>query len=360
MEQRKKIVCIHLLNNFSGSPKVLKYNIENWINKGFVVTLITNKSYGFLSNIDGLEYELIDYSWSSNKIATLIRYLWAQIQIFLIIIVKYRNKNVIIYINTLLPIAAAIASKMINKKNIYHVHEYYVKKSFISELYTKIFYLLADEAIYVSNYLKSKFEPVKINSHVVHNGIELTLDSIYNIDFKARFYITFISSLKKYKGIYQFLEISSRMPDKKFKWVLDCSQKDLDIFLLKNPIPKNVIILRNCNTLNDIFDKTKILLNLSIPELCVETFGLTILEAMSNGIPSIVPKVGGPIELINNGVNGFCENSNDIDSIIQKIDYLFDNTSIYKNMAINSYNASKYFSTEKCNQEIINIINHSQ
>ena len=40
--------------------------------------------------------------------------------------------------------------------------------------------------------------------------------------------------------------------------------------------------------------------------MCVETFGMTILEAMPYGIPAIVPNVGGPLELVQHGYNGYC------------------------------------------------------
>ena len=46
-------------------------------------------------------------------------------------------------------------------------------------------------------------------------------------------------------------------------------------------------------------------MNLSDPELCIETFGLTIIEGMAYGLPAIVPNVGGPTEIVLNGYNGY-------------------------------------------------------
>ena len=61
------------------------------------------------------------------------------------------------------------------------------------------------------------------------------------------------------------------------------------------------------------------MLNLSNPFVWVETFGMTILEAMAYGVPSIVPNVGGPIELIEDGYNGFCVDVTDAKVVVEKI-----------------------------------------
>ena len=61
------------------------------------------------------------------------------------------------------------------------------------------------------------------------------------------------------------------------------------------------------------------MLNLSNPFLCVETFGMTILEAMAYGVPSIAPNIGGPIELIEDGYNGFCVDVTDARSLRKRL-----------------------------------------
>ena len=46
-----KIIFIHLLNDFSGSPKVLSQIVKSYKNKNHDVELFTSKDEGFLSNI---------------------------------------------------------------------------------------------------------------------------------------------------------------------------------------------------------------------------------------------------------------------------------------------------------------------
>ena len=45
----KKIVCFHLYNDFSGSPKVLKVVLEGLLRKGCTVDLVTSRG-GVLDN----------------------------------------------------------------------------------------------------------------------------------------------------------------------------------------------------------------------------------------------------------------------------------------------------------------------
>lgn len=47
----------------------------------------------------------------------------------------------------------------------------------------------------------------------------------------------------------------------------------------------------------------------------VETFGMTILEAMAYGIPAIVLNVGEPMEIVSDGYNGYCIDVSDVDVV---------------------------------------------
>ena len=69
---------------------------------------------------------------------------------------------------------------------------------------------------------------------------------------------------------------------------------------------------------------------------------MTILEAMAYGIPAIVPNVGGPLELIENGYNGYCIDVTKIDAIKQAITLALDKDN-YNRLAINSLNHLKNF-----------------
>ena len=66
-----------------------------------------------------------------------------------------------------------------------------------------------------------------------------------------------------------------------------------------------------------------------------ETFGLVIIESMANGTPVIAANRGGPLEIIDDEINGlFYDGSNE--SLSDKIILLYNNKNLRKNLCINS------------------------
>jgi sucrose synthase len=55
-----------------------------------------------------------------------------------------------------------------------------------------------------------------------------------------------------------------------------------------------------------------------------EAFGLTIIEAMASGLPTLAPKFGGPLEIIEYGVNGFLMNTSKPELISKSLEDFVD------------------------------------
>jgi len=101
----KKIIFFHLLNNYSGSPRVLADVISVTKDK-YDVTLITSATDGFLSDLK-IKSHLFSYDWNKNKLITLLRLIYAQL-VFVFYAIKYGNKNTVFYINTMQPSVAGL------------------------------------------------------------------------------------------------------------------------------------------------------------------------------------------------------------------------------------------------------------
>ena len=69
-------------------------------------------------------------------------------------------------------------------------------------------------------------------------------------------------------------------------------------------LANNIKILATQKDLHQHYKNAGLVLNLSRVNQCIETFGLTIIEAMAYGIPVIVPPVGGPSEIVEDDVEG--------------------------------------------------------
>jgi sucrose synthase len=62
-----------------------------------------------------------------------------------------------------------------------------------------------------------------------------------------------------------------------------------------------------------------------------EAFGLTIIEAMASGLPTFAPKFGGPLEIIEYGINGFLMNTSKPDLIAESLEKFVEHCKTDKN-----------------------------
>jgi glycosyltransferase involved in cell wall biosynthesis len=69
------------------------------------------------------------------------------------------------------------------------------------------------------------------------------------------------------------------------------------------------------------------------PTICLEVFGLTLLESLSSGRAVIATRCGGPEDFIEDGVDGFLVAPNDADQLAQAIKKFLDEPSLVEKMA---------------------------
>ena len=171
-KQNKRIVCVHLYNDYSGAPLVLAEVISGLSARGYTIDLYTSgkNSKGFLSNLEGVNLHYFHYRWTATRYINFFRFFFNQFLLFFVFL-RYWRKDVIFYVNTLWPFAAAMAGKITGKKVIYHLHETSVKPKRLKRFLFRILDKSASDVIYVSKYLKQK-DPVKqTDPHVVYNAL---------------------------------------------------------------------------------------------------------------------------------------------------------------------------------------------
>lgn len=92
------------------------------------------------------------------------------------------------------------------------------------------------------------------------------------------------------------------------------------------------------------------------PRQAVETFGLTALEAMSAGLPVIVPTKGGIAEMVEDGKNGYKTDVHELDAIGKHICVLLENKELYIRMANKALQFSADFDCERTIIKLTDII----
>ena len=122
-----RLVCFHLFNDFSGSPKVLRMVLGGLLERGaWSVEIVTSKGEGALSDLygrKGVRMHRYAYCFSENGAVTMMRYSWVQLYIFFLSFRYLLSRNTVFYINTILPVGAALAGRLMGKRVVYHYHE---------------------------------------------------------------------------------------------------------------------------------------------------------------------------------------------------------------------------------------------
>lgn len=321
-----KTLFFHPRNDFSGSTRVLANIIEAEYADQEVEIITMSCSDGFLSHLPNVHIVPIhQFSIKKYKIPIITQLAWRINAILLAW--KYGKNCDTFYINTLLPWYAAIVGKWCHKRIIYHVHEKFVVSSPEIKFAEYVFKHVNAKRIFVSRYVQSCYpsrhdceETVKYNTLPASffNAVQMI-----PLGKRKRNTILMISSLSKAKGVFTFLEVAKLMPHLSFKLVLSASPNAITHFI-GNDIPTNMKWWPAQRDIHPFLQTSDVILNLSIPALWVETFGMTILEAMAYGLPAIVPNVGGPIEIVKNGYNGYCIDVTDVGLVTQTIDRVLE------------------------------------
>ena len=353
--ENKKIVCVHLLNDYSGSPLILSMVIRGLIKSGHNIDLVTSRGKeGFISNLD-VNYRYLDYRFHENKWIRLLRFFKSQVSLFFIIL-SYRKQNIHLYINTLLPFGAALAGKIMGKKVTYHLHESYIQPELLKRFLKSVASACANSAIYVSNYLMQAEKLKGVKNTVIYNALpdEFVQRSGggYYLQQKKDFVVLMISSLKSYKGVYEFVKLAWKIREIKFELVLNAGPMEIKKQFHGLALPDNLLLYPVQKDVHPFYQRASIVVNLSNPEQCVETFGMTLLEGMCYGIPVIGPSVGGPAEMVTNGVNGYCIDSRNIEIVEQKIRNIYNDKELQKHLSKGALQTAEGFEEQNLHRKV--------
>lgn len=301
-----KYVFVHLYNDRSGSPKVLSQVVPVMSALGRSVEVLTSSHQdGFLTDLPGQRRQVF-YRRSENKFITLFYYLLSQAHLFFSCL-RYWRQDVVFYVNTMMPFGAALAAKLMRKPVIYHVHETSIRPALLKKFLRLVIGFTAQKIIFVSDYLLRTEGFSGRAQFVLHNALESMAATVPLASAGERFNVLMVCSLKTYKGVLEFIQIAHLLTDTpiRFTLVLNAEQEEIDAYFIGIQLPENVSIFARQSDVSNFYSGASLLLNLSRPDECVETFGLTILEGMSYGLPVIVPPVGGPAEIVTDGQQGY-------------------------------------------------------
>ena len=75
-----------------------------------------------------------------------------------------------------------------------------------------------------------------------------------------------------------------------------------------------------------------------IPSVCYESYSLILHEALASNIPTIASALGGMLEKINDGINGFTFEPGSSEDLLKKINLVLDNPQLLNELKKNIIN----------------------
>lgn len=210
---------------------------------------------------------------------------------------------------------------------------------------------LTDRFISPSKFLKDKMVQGGFNSDkisVLHNFVNVTKQAAIKETIKT--YYCYVGRLSSEKGIKTLLEAASGLEAYNLKII---GSGPMEEELIAGNRIKHVEFLghRSGSELKNLISGSKFLV---LPSEVYENNPLTILEALSMGIPVLGSNMGGIPELIRPGFNGLLFEAGNVLDMRSKIEYLWQNSNQFLQDEI-SHNAQLSFNSEHYYERISDI-----
>ena len=339
-----KTIFFHNRNDFTGSTRVLADVIESSYAGKPVTIVAIDDDKGFLSNLPNCRILHICFPRLRGAKIPYFTNFVRQVHALLLTIL-YGWRYDVFYINTITPAYAAIVGQLYRKKIIYHIHEKYVVPTVNAKLLEYVFNHTKARRIFVSQYVMNQYPTRKdCVSIVKYNSLTKSfLDKVKvtPIGNRSKNTIILIASLSKVKGIHNYIAVARKLPVYTFRLMISSDIDSIRAFIGSN-LPQNVDLIPAQSNIHPYLSSSDLIMNLTIPFLCVETFGMTILEGMAYGLPAIVPNIGGPTELVKSDYNGYCIDVTDVDLVAETVKKALEEGT-YERLAYNALERVKEF-----------------
>lgn len=262
---------------------------------------------------------------------------------------KYIDKKKIdvIHFHWTKDINTVVLAKILSKRKPQIIQSRHMSMTrFKDDFYHKWLYKNIDTMHAVTHQLKEqleKFIPSHIRPHIevvypgtkipaFKNNIKEALIKKYALE--KCFVIGMIGRIEEAKGQYFLLEALAKLKTLNIKVIIVGQAmhkrylEQLKTKIIDLGIENSVIFTGFTKEVNAHIQ----LCNLTVLATKKETFGLVIIESMANGVPVIATNAGGPLEIIDQGVNGFFFNRT-AQNLGEKIQMLYSDNALQKSIA---------------------------
>lgn len=339
--KKPHLIAVHLLNDRSGSPLVLRQALEVLAEAGYAIDLLTATpgAPGFLSDLPGVVTHALPYRWSARAWRTLLQFGLVQAVVFWKVL-RLASKGSTVYVNTLLPAGAALAARCRGARVVYHLHEVSLRPLLLRRLLCAVATRTAHQVLCVSEHVRTALALAlpPARQAVVYNALAPAFlaeagRAPLPLTSPAPFVVLMACSLRDYKGIPELVALARATPELHFELVLNAPAEAVARYPALRSAPANLALFPAAQDMHPHYRRAAVVVNLSRPDEWVETFGMTVLEALSYGRPVIVPPVGGVAEVNVHALTGFAIDGRNLAALQHALRLLAGNGRHYARMA---------------------------
>ena len=372
VKMRICIVSDFFIPHYNGGGERRYYEIaRRMVEKGHSVDLVCMRIQGVNSReiIDGINIHHIGPAIRKPPYRNVFDFIYFILSAFWWII---SHDYDVIDAQTYVPLVPGFfAAKIKGKKVIGTIHDassseqdQWLILSGLASIFEKILVKLPfNKIITVSKSTKKALiENYHVNPEriqVVHNGVDLEWIDSLEIDEKYENSIIYVGRLAPHKHVDDLIRsvkfLKEGLPNIKLRIVGDGVERESLIKLVKDfKLDKNIEFLGEIDYTDVILEMKKSNV-LALPSTR-EGFGMVLAEAGACRIPVVTYNVGGVVEVVEDGKNGFLVEPRDIRAMTEKIHFLISSNNSMKEMGDYGYRkVNSLFQWDKIVQHIIGL-----
>jgi glycosyltransferase involved in cell wall biosynthesis len=370
----KKILLLHSSNDMYGASRIVLQVIDILIKakyevfvilpyEGVLNKIITDKGascsvYNLgvfrkkYMNLKGLHNRFLKIKKAKNHIANYID----------------KQRIDLLYTSTSVIISGGLAAKKSGIPSISHIHEIPTGNK-LYEIFSGLFVrIFSKKVIVVSNSVAKHCNPYLKRNQLtrVYNGIIFPFtNASFNTKSKTvqNITVTSIARLIPYKGHKYFIEVAKELIklNDQYQFLIvgdtfsgyESYEEELKILVSENDLHQNIHFLGYRSDVQAILGKTDLFFH---PSIAPDPLPTVLFEAIKMKVPLVATKLGGAVEILDNGNCGLLvPHNNEIIAADLINDYFEDEKLKRLNIEKAIEHSNKHFSPKQFNKNILEI-----
>lgn len=375
MNIMNNIVFLHSSSELYGSDRSLLNLVKNLDKDKFNITVIlpedgplVDKINSF-DNVEVIINELAVLRRKNLSLSGMSKYFIELMRSIKFINNLIKEKSIdIVYTNTSVIFVGGISAKICKVKSVWHIREI-IKSKYERFIVSKIVNIFSDYIIANSKATAEAISKNKDKVKVVYNAIDIEknsgledIDEVYKevaatiVKSNNKIKIGMAGRINRWKGQKLFVDMAKLVSEendnvefliagdvyKGEDYILD----DLKGYILESGVKDKIGLLGQVDNMSNFYKKLDIFV---LPSIQPEPFGLVVIEAMNNKLPVVATNHGGPVEIIDNNIDGFLVDYKDAREMAQVVNKLVKDKELRNYIATNAekkvkekFNVSRY------------------